>query len=67
MNLIVFIHNRKNCSESIVGGIQFHNKLSIKNLVYKNRSGDEHLLYEVESIMVKVVKLLEDVFLDKID
>ena len=65
--MIVFIYNRKNCSESIVGGIQFYDKLSIKNLVYKDRSGDKCLLYEVESIMVKVVKLLENIVLDKID
>ena len=37
MSFIVFIHNKKDCSKSIVRGISFHNELSIGDLVYKNR------------------------------
>jgi len=44
MNFILFIHNRKNCSKSIVRDIIFHNKLSIRDLVYKDKSKDECFL-----------------------
>jgi len=41
MNFILFIYNR---SESIIRDIIFHNKLSIRDLVYKVRSKDECFL-----------------------
>jgi len=44
MNFILFIYNRKNCSESIVKGIGFYDKLSIGNLVHKNWYEDECFL-----------------------
>jgi len=35
MNLIFFIYNRNNYSESIVGDIGFHNELSIGDPVHR--------------------------------
>ena len=57
MNFIVFVNNGKNCSESIVQGISFHNKLSIGNLMSKNRCEGECFLERVESILTEGVKL----------
>ena len=37
MKFIVFIHDREDCSESIVRGIFFHDKVSIRDLVGKNK------------------------------
>ena len=64
MNFIIFVHDQKYCSESIVGDIYFHNKLSDRSLVYKNRSRGN--LKEVESIMAGVVKL-QGVLLDQVN
>ena len=61
MNFIFFIYNRKNYSESIVQGISFHNELSIRDLVYKNKSRDEYFLKKVESIMAGEAKLPRDI------
>jgi len=44
MNFIFFINNGKNCSESIVWSISFYNKLSIRNIMSKDRSRGECLL-----------------------
>jgi len=66
MNFIIFVHDQKYCSESIVGDICLHNKLSVRNLVHKNRSRGKCILKEVESIMAEVVKLLGDVLLDQV-
>jgi len=63
MNFIFFINNQKNCSESIVQSISFHNELSIGNPMSENRSRGECLFEEVESIMTGEVKLLENVLL----
>ena len=41
MNFIIFVNNRENCSKSIVQGISFHNKLSIRNPISEDRSGGE--------------------------
>jgi len=65
MNFIVFIHNKKNYSKSIVGGISFHNELSIGDLVHKNRYRDKYFLQEVESITTEGVKLPGDVLSDE--
>ena len=61
MNFIFFIHNGKNCNESIVWNISFYNKLNIRNPVSENRSRGKYLLKRVESIMTREVKLLEDI------
>jgi len=37
VNFILFIHNRKDYSESIVRDISFYNKMNIRDLIYKNR------------------------------
>ena len=66
MNFIFFINNGKNCSESIVQSISFHNELSIRNPMSENRSGDECFLEEVESIMTGRVKLPENALLGEV-
>jgi len=43
VDLIVFSHNGKNSSKSVVWGIGFHNELCIQNPMCKDRSGDEGL------------------------
>jgi len=66
VNFIIFVHDRKNCSKSIVGGICFHNKLSIRDLVSKNGHRSEYLLKRVESIIAEVIKLPRNVFSSKV-
>ena len=65
MNFVFFIHNKKDYNENIVQSIIFYDKLSIGNLVYKNRSRDKCLLEEVESIITRGIKLPENVLSDK--
>ena len=65
MNFVFFIHNRKDFSESIVQSISFYNELNIENPVCENRSGDECLFKEVESIMTGEIKLPGNVLPDK--
>ena len=66
IDFVFFIHNRKNCSESIVPSISFHNELSIRNLVYENGSRDEYLLKGVKSITTEEIELQENILPDKI-
>ena len=61
MNFIIFINNRKDCSESIVQSISFHNELSIENPMCENRCGSECFLERVESILTGGVKLPRNV------
>ena len=61
MNFIIFINNKEDCSKSIVQSISFHNELSIRNLMSKDRGRDECLLERVESIMIGGVKLPRNV------
>jgi len=61
MNFIFFVNNGKNCSESIVSNISFHDKLSIRNLMSENGSRGEYLLKRVESIIIGEIELLENV------
>ena len=63
MNFIFFVTNRKDCSESIVWSISFHNKLSIKNLMSENRSKGKCFLERIESIIIEEVKLPRNVLL----
>ena len=65
MNFIFFVYNKKDCSESIVQGISFHNKLSIRNSISEDRSGSECFLEGVESITTGEIKLSRNVLLDK--
>jgi len=65
MYFILFINNGKNCSESIVQSIGFHNQLDIRNPMNENRSGGECLLEKVESIMIGRVKIPWNVLLDE--
>ena len=66
MNFVFFIHNKKDCSKSIVQSISFHNELSIGNPVHKDRSRDKCFLERVESITTGGIKLLENILLGKI-
>jgi len=65
MNFIFFINNGKDCSESIVQSISFHNKLSIGNLISEDRSGSEYFLEKIESIMTGGVELPRNVLPDE--
>ena len=61
MNFIFFVNNRKDCSKSIVQSISFHNELSIRNPMSKNRSRGECLFERIEGIMTGRVKLPRDI------
>ena len=63
MNLIIFINNGEDCSESIVQGIGFHDELSIGNPMSKDRSGDKCFPERVESIYIGGVELPRNVLL----
>ena len=65
MDFIFFINNGKNCSESIVQNISFHDELSIGNLMSEDGSGGEYLLERIENITIGGVKLLRDVLSDE--
>ena len=66
MNFVFFIHNRKNCSKSIVQSISFHNELNIRNPICEDRSKDECLLKRVESIITGIIKLSGNVLLGEV-
>ena len=66
INFIFFINNGKDCSESIVQSIIFHDQSSIKNLMSEDGSRDECFLERIESIMTEGVELLRDVLPDKV-
>jgi len=57
--------DRKYCSKSIVQSISLHDKLSIRNLVSKNKSGGKCLFEKVESIITEEVKLPENILLSE--
>ena len=61
MIFIIFINNEKNCSKSIARGISFHNELSIRNPMSKDRSRGKCFLERVESILTGGVKLPRNV------
>ena len=63
MNFIIFVNNREDCSQSIVQDISFHNKLSIGNLISKNRSKGKYFLERVESILTGEVELPRNILL----
>ena len=63
MNFIIFINNREDCSESIVRGISFHNELSIRNPMSKDKSRGKCFLERVESILTEEVELPRNVLL----
>jgi len=63
MNFIIFVNNGEGCSESIVQGISFHNKLSIGNLISEDRCRDECFLKRVENILTRGVELPRNVLL----
>ena len=50
VNFILFIHNRKDYSESIVRDIGFYNKMNIRDLIYKNRSGDKCFFKKLKAL-----------------
>ena len=66
MNFIIFVNNGEDCSKSIVRGISFHNELSIRNPMSKDRSGGKYFLERVESILTGGVELLRNVLLGEI-
>jgi len=63
MNFILFIYNKKNCSESIVWSINF---LYIRDPVCENKYRNEYLLKRVESIMIRRIELPSNVLLDEV-
>ena len=65
MNFIIFINNREDCSKSIVQGISFHNELSTRNPMSKDRSRGKCFLERVESILIGGVELPRNVLLGK--
>ena len=65
MNFIIFVNNGKDCSESIVRDISFHNKLSIGNLISEDRCRDKYFLERVESILTGEVKLPRNILPDE--
>jgi len=67
VNFIIFAYNGEDCNKSIVKGIYFHNKLSIRDPVDKNGHRGECLLQGVESIITGVVKILENILLSKMN
>jgi len=66
MNFIFFINNGKDCSESIVQSISFHNELSIGNPMSEDRGRSECFLEIIESIMTGGVKLPRNVLLGEV-
>ena len=66
INFIIFVNNREDCSESIVWSICFHNKLSIGNLMSKDRSRGECFLERVESILTGGVKTPQNILSSKV-
>jgi len=66
INFVFFIYNRKDCSESIVQNISFHNELSIRNPVYENRSRDEYLFERFENITTGEIKFLGNILPGKV-
>jgi len=65
VNLIIFSHNRKNSSESVVWGISFHDELCVRNPIRKDRSRGEGLFQGVECFSTFVVKIPRSVFSSK--
>jgi len=63
VNFIIFVNNREDCSKSIVRGISFHDELSIRNPMSKDKSGSKCFLERVESIYTGEVELPRNVFL----
>jgi len=61
MNFIIFVNNKEDCSESIIRDISFHDELSIRNPMSKDRCGGECFLERVESILTGGVKLPRNV------
>ena len=67
MNFINFIHDRKDCSKSIVRDIYLYDELNIGNLVYENRYSSKSLFQGVEGITAGVVELSENILLSEVD
>jgi len=61
VNFIIFINNGEDCSESIVQDISFHDELSIRNPMSKDKSRDKCFLERVESIYIGGVKLSRNI------
>ena len=66
ISFIFFINNGKDCSESIVQDINFHNELNIGNLISENESKDKCFLERVENITIGRVKLPENILPDEV-
>jgi len=63
VNFIIFVNNGEDCSESIVQGISFHDELSIRNLISKDKSRGKCFLERVESIYTGEVELPRNILL----
>ena len=57
VDLIIFSHNRKNSSKSVVWGISFHDELRVWNPIRKDRSGGKGLFQGIECYPTIVVKV----------
>ena len=66
MNFIFFVNNRKDCSESIVRSISFHDELSIRNPISEDESKDECFLERIKSIMTEGVELPRNILSGKV-
>ena len=66
MNFILFVTNGKDCSESIVQSISFHDELNIRNLMSENGSRDKCFLERIESIMTGGVELPKNILPGKV-
>jgi len=66
VNFVIFINNGEDCSESIVQGISFHDELSIRNPMSKDRSRGKCFLERVESIYIGGVELPRNVLSDEV-
>ena len=66
MNFIIFVNNKEDCSERIVQSISFHNELSIRNLMSKDRYRGECFLERVKSILTRGVELPRNVLLGEV-
>jgi len=66
INLIIFIHNRKNYSKGVIEGVYFHKKVCIRDLVDENRHRDEYFFRWVKNVMKGIIKFPRDIIPSKI-
>jgi len=67
INLLPFCHDKKDSCESIFLYIDFHNHLSIRNLVNEDQGRDEYFFKGFECFTVWKVKIPRGVFPSQLD